>query len=227
MHRSSIPWVEKSNPPTLGQPCLLEGSILELREVMEPYVSLPNDTYLGQCSPTGRILGGPAGDNHFQECPASFCQPFPLMRLPQKMQPLLGGLWRNPVPSRPQVRSKTRRVGSTTQFPGEREVLHPSRPVTATGLAPPIPHELRWRPCSQSSGGRRAQHWRSEECQKVEETKPESMSPTGPLEMAQEVAPPLGFWEVMACPLKRPIAGKCLCGTPKNPCNWKQQLNWL
>ena len=40
-------WVEKSNPPTPGQPHLLAESILELREVMEPYVSFPDATFMG------------------------------------------------------------------------------------------------------------------------------------------------------------------------------------
>ena len=40
---------------------------------------------------------------------------------------------------------------------------------------------------------------RAEEHQQVEEMKQESTSPTGPLEMVQEVALPPGFQEVMAC----------------------------
>ena len=36
-------WVEKANPPTQGQPCLLVGSILELREEMKYYVSFPDE----------------------------------------------------------------------------------------------------------------------------------------------------------------------------------------
>ena len=35
-------WVEKANLPTQGQPHLLAGSILELREAMECYVSFPD-----------------------------------------------------------------------------------------------------------------------------------------------------------------------------------------
>ena len=37
-------WVEKANLPSQGQPCLLAGSILELREEMKHYVSLPDET---------------------------------------------------------------------------------------------------------------------------------------------------------------------------------------
>ena len=40
-------WAEKANLPTQGQPCLLAGSILELWEAMECYVSFSNDTIFG------------------------------------------------------------------------------------------------------------------------------------------------------------------------------------
>ena len=40
-------WVEKANLPTQGQPHLLVGSMLELREVMECYVSFPDNAVFG------------------------------------------------------------------------------------------------------------------------------------------------------------------------------------
>ena len=49
-------WAEKSNPPTPGQPHLLAGSILELREVMEPYISFPNDVILDGVAPLEGFL---------------------------------------------------------------------------------------------------------------------------------------------------------------------------
>ena len=49
-------WAEKSNPPTPSQPCLLTGSILELREVMEPYVSFSDDTILDGVAPLKGFL---------------------------------------------------------------------------------------------------------------------------------------------------------------------------
>ena len=70
----------------------------------------------------------------------------------------------------------------------------------AARQAPPIPQELKQRPHSHSSGGRKAQHQRVEEHLWSESTKPKPISSTGPLETAWEVAPPPGFWEVMACP---------------------------
>ena len=36
-------WAEKTNPPTQGQPCLLVGSVLELREEMKCYISIPDE----------------------------------------------------------------------------------------------------------------------------------------------------------------------------------------
>ena len=36
-------WVEKAKLPAQGQPCLLAGNILELREEMKHYVSFPDE----------------------------------------------------------------------------------------------------------------------------------------------------------------------------------------
>ena len=36
-------WAEKANLPTQGQPCLLVGSVLELREDMKHYISFPDE----------------------------------------------------------------------------------------------------------------------------------------------------------------------------------------
>ena len=84
-------WAEKSNPPTLGQPCILAGSILELRVVMEPYISIFDDAILGGVAP----LEGFLKDQSETTIPES-AQPVstnpPLRRLPQRKQPLLGGL---------------------------------------------------------------------------------------------------------------------------------------
>ena len=44
-------WVEKPNLPTPGQPYLLVGSVLELRAVMEPYISFPDDAILNGVTP--------------------------------------------------------------------------------------------------------------------------------------------------------------------------------
>ena len=49
-------WVEKLNLPTLGQPCLLVESILELRKMMEPYISFFDDTILDGVAPPEGFL---------------------------------------------------------------------------------------------------------------------------------------------------------------------------
>ena len=63
-------WAEKATLPTQGQPCLLVGSILELREAMECYVSFPDEPSLVAWPPRG-ILDHTLGGNCSQECPAS------------------------------------------------------------------------------------------------------------------------------------------------------------
>ena len=40
-------WVEKANLPTQGQPGILVGSILELREAIECYISFPYNAVFG------------------------------------------------------------------------------------------------------------------------------------------------------------------------------------
>ena len=52
------------------------------------------------------------------------------------------------------------------------------------------------------------------------------MLPTGPLETAQQVTPPLGFQEVMAC-LQRDPSLVAAYEAPQNPCGWKQQWSLL
>ena len=53
-------WAEKANLPTLGQPCLLVGSVLELREVMKCYVSFLNNAVFGSMAlPAGFLRDQP------------------------------------------------------------------------------------------------------------------------------------------------------------------------
>ena len=49
-------WAEKSNPPMPGQPHLLVGCIIELREMMELYVSFFDDTILDGVAPPEGFL---------------------------------------------------------------------------------------------------------------------------------------------------------------------------
>ena len=49
-------WVEKANLPTLDQPRLVVGSILELREAMKCYISFPNDAIFDGVALPGESL---------------------------------------------------------------------------------------------------------------------------------------------------------------------------
>ena len=90
-------WAEKFNPPTLGQPCLLAGSILELRAVMEPYVSFPDDAVLDSVAPP---------DGFWEDQPETTisrsAQPgpakIPIEEAAVEETAPLGGLIRSPVP---------------------------------------------------------------------------------------------------------------------------------
>ena len=49
-------WAEKAHPPSQGQPYLLVGSVLELREEMKCYVSFPDKTvFSGVALPEGPL----------------------------------------------------------------------------------------------------------------------------------------------------------------------------
>ena len=82
-------WAEKSNLPTLGQPCLLAGSILELREVMEPYISFFDDAILDGVAPLEGFLKDQSEES-IPESPQPASTNLPLKRLLQKKQPLFG-----------------------------------------------------------------------------------------------------------------------------------------
>ena len=82
-------WAENSNLPTLGQPCLLVGSILELREVMETYVSFFYDTVLGSVAPPEGFLKDQSEKTIPESAKLASTNP-PLRRLLQRKQPPLG-----------------------------------------------------------------------------------------------------------------------------------------
>ena len=161
-------WAEKANLPTLGQPCLLAGSVLEIREVKKCYVSFPNDAIFGGVAlPEGSLTDQTETTAPGSTQPASTDSP--IEKVATKEVTLAekaaaeeaAPIGRPPEgPSTSQILSKgpTRREHLPIQFPGWREVLYPSRPVTAAGKVPPIPWESRWRPCNKSSRGRRAWH---------------------------------------------------------------------
>ena len=69
---------------------------------------------------------------------------------------------------------------SPNQFPGWREVIHPSRLVTAAGQIPLMSQNSKQRPQSKSFGERMAGPQRAEE--QVQNLRSEPTSPTGALE---------------------------------------------
>ena len=84
------------------------------------------------------------------------------------------------------------------KFPGWEQVLHPSRPVVATGQIPPLSRSPRQRPCSRSLG--EGLVWMPQpEGLRALATQSEHPSPTKELEVAQQVMPPPGFAGITAC----------------------------
>ena len=79
-------WVEKSNLCTLGQPCLLVGSILKLRGVMELYISFFDDTVLGSVAPPEGFLKDQSETTIPESAQLASTNP-PLRRPLQRKQP--------------------------------------------------------------------------------------------------------------------------------------------
>ena len=216
-------WAEKVNLPTLGQPHLLVGSVLELREVMKCYISFPDNVIFSSVAlPEGSLTDQPETTIPRSTQPASTNSPIEEVAaeevtlaekaITEEAAPI-GRPLEGPSTSQILREGPTRREHLPIWFPGWREVLHPSRPVTATRQVPPIPQQSRQRPCSKSFGGRRAQHQWAEEQLQVQITRSEPTSPIGLLKTAWQVTPPLGFWEVMSC-LQRDLL---LVGAHKAP----------
>ena len=148
-------WRKKSNPPMLGQPCLLPGGVLELREVMEPYVSFFNDVILGGVVPLeGFLEDQPETTIPGSDQPATTNPPIKEATMGEAAT--VGEPLEEPSTLQIPCEEQTTKVKvSHSQFPRWRDVLHPSQLVTATRLAPAVSHELRHRSGSQGSGVRR------------------------------------------------------------------------
>ena len=131
---------------------------------MEPYVSFPDDTVLDGVA----SLEGFLKDQPEETIPESALLASPNSPIEEAAAEETAPIW-GPLEelSTPQTlcKEQTMRVeASPIQFPGWREVLHLYRLITATGQAPLASCESRQRPHSQSSGGRKAQCGRAEEC---------------------------------------------------------------
>ena len=161
-------WAEKANPPSQGQPHLLVGSVLELREEMKCYVSFLNETiFTGMALPEGPLTtqSGETAPKNAQSVYANSPAEEATVKVTEE--------------------ESTRREQPPNRFPWWKEELHPSRLVTATWQIPPISQGSKQRPHSRSSGERMAQHqWANEEL-KAQSTKSEPTSLMKVLEIAQ------------------------------------------
>ena len=126
----------KSHPPTQGQPCLLAGSVVELRKERKCYVSFSEeDVFSGVSLPEEPSI------TQSKEAAPKSAQP---------MQP------NSPVKEAVTKVTKepAKKEQPQNQFPGWKEVIHPSRLVAVAGQIPPISQGPKQRPRSQSSGER-------------------------------------------------------------------------
>ena len=122
-------WAEKANPPTQGQPCLLVGSILELREKMKHYVSFPDEAIF-----SGMALPEESLTTQSEEA------------APKSTKPVHTDSPVEDTAAKITKEEPTKREQPPNQFPGWKEVLHPSRLVIATRQIPPISQGSKRRP---------------------------------------------------------------------------------
>ena len=113
-------WAEKANLPTQGQPCLLAGSIVELREEMKGYVSFTDEDLL-----SGMAL--------VEESPVTQ----PKEATPKSAQPTQADSSAREATVEV-TKEPTREKKPPNQFPGWEKVLHPSRLVVASRQILPI-----------------------------------------------------------------------------------------
>ena len=192
-------WADKANLPTQGQPHLLVGSVLKLREEMKCYISFPDKAIF-----SGVALSEGSLTMQSEET------------TPKNAQPAYVDSPAEEATMKATVEEPTRREQPPNWFPGWREVLHPSWLVIATRKIPPISQGSKGRPHSRSSGERIVQcQWTDEEL-KAQNIKSEPTSPTKVLEIAQWVTPPPGFLEVTAC-LWRSPSPEMAHGVPPDP----------
>ena len=113
-------WVEKANLPTQGQPHLLAGSIVELREEMKCYISFSDeDIFIGMA-----LLEEPSIIQSKEAAPKS-AQPV------QTDSPVKEAITKV-------TKEPTKKEQLPNRFPGWKEVIHPSRQVVAAKQIPPI-----------------------------------------------------------------------------------------
>ena len=159
-------WVEKVDLPTGGKPHLLAGSVIELWEEMECYLSFSDEDVF-----KGVALLEEAPIIPSEEVTPGATQPTPA-NIPVK-EAAVDATMEPAVEKRP-----------LNKFSGCEKVLHPSRSVLTAGQIPPLSKGLRQRPCGQSLGEGLVQIPQTEELS-VSTTQLEPPSPTKELEIAQ------------------------------------------
>ena len=186
-------WVEKANLPTEGQPCLLPGSVVELREEMKCYISFTDeDVFSGLALPEESPITQPKEATPKGAQPAQAESPLKEATVDVTMEP-------------------TRKKKPPNWFPGWEKVLHLSR-LVGCWTDSPLLRGPKQRPCSQSLGERLVQQPQPNE-PKVQTTQSEPQSPTKELEIVQQVTPLPSFIGVTAC-LQRDQLLEEVCKVP-------------
>ena len=182
---------ERANLPTLGQPSLLVGSVLELQKMMEQYISFSDDIILDGVALLEGYFGSQTSVST-DALPAPSNVPSEEVATPVSW-PLKESmlLW---VPHEKWVKVEA----PPNQFLGWEKVQHPSQPVATVGQAPQACCDMKQKHWHQSSKVRKVWCQRAEEQMQVRITKRDSPS-SEPLEPTHIVAPLLGFERVMAC----------------------------
>ena len=130
-------WAEKADLPSLGQPCLLVGSILELGEAIKCYVSFPDDAFFGSVALPDKSLTTQLETTIPESAqPASTNSPIEEAAVKvaeEEAAPVVRPLEGPSTSQTPNKEPTRREKHSPNQFPGWREVLQPSSLFPATG----------------------------------------------------------------------------------------------
>ena len=158
--------VEKANPPTQGQPCLLAGSIVELREEMKCYVSFPDEAVF-----SGMALPEEPSTIQLKDAASKSEQP---MQTNSPVEEATAKITEEELSKKEQP---------PKSFPRLEGGVTPPRLVVVAGQIPPISWDSKQRPCIRSSGERVAQCQWAEDKLKAQYTKSEPTSPTRVLDV--------------------------------------------
>ena len=202
-------WAEKANLPMPGQPCLLARCILELREVMESYMSFSDDTSLDGATslegsledvtgvaiprgPSPTSAGTPTEEEATEEAAPTKKPLEGPTHLPVTVNDCRG------TDHSPGTTQRTEENGGSPWWlPQLDKSVTPSLAGYHCRTNSPALSGLKGRHHSQSAGGRTAWHQRAEEC--LQTTKLHPMLPPKSPKLAWEMAPPPGFMGVEAC----------------------------